>query len=197
MRVLSLNERISMLEQDLAATPPRISVYHDLPFAILRYDPEDEWRLRTEMRLLATRLEARVPGRKVALVSLADLLWEAIDRSEGLEAVVDLEKHFGFQAAQEQVTQYLTDADWCPLPDLLAERLGALNPDKDIAFLLRAGAMAPSIYGMSRLLDEMQGRTQVTTILCYPGTLEGTTGLRFMGMADREPMGNYRVKIYG
>ncbi len=195
--MLSLSERIAILEKDLVATPPRVSVYHDLPFAILRYDPEDEWRLRTEIRLLATRLEARLAGRKGALISLGELLWEAIDRSEGLEAVAELERGFGFRAAQEQVTQYLTDRDWCPLPDLLAERLAVLNPEKDLAFLLRAGAMAPSIYGMSRLLDEMQGRTSVTTILCYPGTLEGTTGLRFMGLADREPMGNYRVKIYG
>jgi hypothetical protein len=99
--MLSLNERISILEQDLAATPPRISVYHDLPFAILRYDPEDEWRLRTEMRLLATRLEARVPGRKVALVSLADLLWEAIDPAKVSQAVGDL-KAFRFQAVRKQ-----------------------------------------------------------------------------------------------
>jgi hypothetical protein len=57
--------------------------------------------------------------------------------------------------------------------------------------------MAPAIYHMSKLLDEMQGRTRVTTILFYPGTLEGTTGLRFMGLKDREALGNYRVKIYG
>jgi hypothetical protein len=36
----------------------------------------------------------------------------------------------------------------------------------------------------------------VTTILFYPGSLEGTTGLRFMGLKGREAMGNYRVKIY-
>lgn len=50
---------------------------------------------------------------------------------------------------------------------------------------------------MSKLLDEMQGRTEVTTILAYPGTIEGTTGLRFMDLKDREALGNYRVKIYG
>jgi hypothetical protein len=195
--VFSLTERISVLEQDLTATPPRVTVYGDLPFAILRYEPEEEWRLRAEIRLLATRLETRLPGRKVALISLAELLWEAIDRSEGLDAIVELERGFGFEAAQAQVTTYLTDPDWCPLPRLLAERLGQLDADKDMAFLLRAGAMAPSVYGMSRLLDEMQNQTKVTTILCYPGTLEGVTGLRFMGLSDREPMGNYRVKIYG
>ena len=41
----SLKERIELLESDLKAVPPRISVYHDLPFAILRYDPGDEWEL--------------------------------------------------------------------------------------------------------------------------------------------------------
>ena len=54
----SLKERIELLESDLKAVPPRISVYHDLPFAILRYDPDEEWELRREVKLLATRLEA-------------------------------------------------------------------------------------------------------------------------------------------
>ena len=38
----SLKERIELLENDLKAIPSRISVYHDLPFAILRYDPTDD-----------------------------------------------------------------------------------------------------------------------------------------------------------
>ena len=53
----SLKDRIELLEDDLKAVPPRISVYHDLPFAILRYEPSDEWALRREVKLLATRLE--------------------------------------------------------------------------------------------------------------------------------------------
>jgi hypothetical protein len=52
----SVKERIDLLESDLKAVPPRISVYHDLPFAIMRYDPADEWELRREIKLLATRL---------------------------------------------------------------------------------------------------------------------------------------------
>ena len=47
------------------------------------------------------------------------------------------------------------------------------------------------------LLDELQGKTMVTTILFYPGALDGTTGLRFMDLKGREALGNYRVKIYG
>ena len=43
----------------------------------------------------------------------------------------------------------------------------------------------------------MQGKTRVTTILFYPGSIEGTMGLRFVALKDRETLGNYRVKIYG
>lgn len=193
--MLSLKERIELLEQDLLAKPSRVSVYRDLPFAILRYDPREEWDLRREARHLATRLGNY--GWKVSTISLGALLWEAIEATEGVQAIVDLEHSRGFEAAQEQVTTYLSDPDFRPLADLIAERLAPLDPKQDVAFLLRAAALSPSVYHMSRLLDEMQGRTEVTTILFYPGSLEGTTGLRFMDLPDREATGNYRVKIYG
>jgi len=193
--VSSLADRIKPLEADLTAVPSRISVYHDLPFAVFRYDPAAEWELRRQARLLATRLGEA--GRRVTFVSMADLMWEAVARTEGLEAVVGLERKRGFEAAQEQITVYLSDRDWRPLPDLLLERLKPLDPKADVAFLTRAAAMAPAVYHMSRLLDEMQGRTRVTTVLFYPGSLEGTTGLRYMDLKDREALGNYRVKIYG
>ncbi|MCI0698478.1 DUF1788 domain-containing protein [candidate division KSB1 bacterium] len=193
--MLSLKDRLELLQNDLLAQPQRISVYHDLPFAILRYDPQEEWELRCEAKLLATKLANS--GKQVHTISLAELLWEAIASTEGVNAIVALERQRGFEAAQMQITTYLSDQDWRPLPDLLAKRLRVLNPAKDIAFILRTAAMAPAIYHMSKLLDEMHGRTRVTTILFYPGTLEGTTGLRFMDLQDREATGNYRVKIYG
>ena len=190
----SLSANIRRLEEDLTADPVRISAYHDLPFAILRYDAEEEWDLRREARRLAVRLENA--GKRVHTISLAELLREAIEDCEGLDAVIELERARGFEVAQQQVTTYLSDPDWRPLSDVLAERLEALDPGRDVAFLVRAAAMAPAVYHMSRLLDEMQGRTRVATILFYPGTLEGTTGLKFMGLGSREAMGNYRVKIY-
>jgi hypothetical protein len=191
----SLRQRIELLEADLKAVPPRISVYHDLPFAILRYEPTDEWELRRETRLLATRLEAF--GKEVHNIPMSGLLWLAMEETEGLEAVVGLERERGYLAAQEQVTTYLSDRDWKPLADLVAERLAPYDPAKSIVFLTRVAAMAPGLYHMSKLLDQLQGKTQVTTILFYPGSIEGTTGLRFMDLKDREALGNYRVKIYG
>jgi hypothetical protein len=49
----SLHERIDILEKDLLANLLRISAYHDLPFAICRYDPSLEFETRKQIRLFA------------------------------------------------------------------------------------------------------------------------------------------------
>ena len=116
---------------------------------------------------------------------------------EGVEAIVRLEQRSGFATAQAQVTRYLSDPVWAPLPDLLARRLASLDPSRQIAFLTRAAAMAPHTYFISMLLDQMQGRTAVTSILFYPGAREGENQLRFMNLPSRDALGTYRVKIYG
>jgi hypothetical protein len=84
------------------------------------------------MRLLGQRLNHH--GRKVEAISLSQLLWQAIDRSEGVAELIDLERQRGFDKAQEQANTYLTHEDF---------------------------------------------------------------GLCFMGLPERDPPGNYRVKIYG
>jgi len=201
MRISSLRDSIAPLESDLKAVPPRINVYHDLPFAIMRYDPTDEWELRREIKLLATRLEA--VGKEVHIIPMSELLWSALDKvhqkddDEGLEAVIALEKERGYIEAQQQVTTYLSSKVWVPLWNLLAERLASISPENSVVFLTRVAAMSPGIFHMSMLLDKMHGKTKVTTILFYPGSIEGTTGLRFMDLKDRDALGNYRVKIYG
>ncbi len=63
------------------------------------------------------------------------------------------------------MTTYLSDRDWRPLAGLLTERLQSLEASTEIVFLMRAAAMAPGIYHMSKLLDQMQGKTTLTTIL--------------------------------
>jgi hypothetical protein len=197
----SLRDSIAPLESDLKAVPPRINVYHDLPFAIMRYDPTDEWELRRETKLLATRLEA--VGKEVHIISMSELLWSALEKvhqkddDEGLEAVIELEKERGYVEAQQQVATYLSSRVWIPVWDLLAERLASISPENSVVFLTRVAAMSPGIFHMSMLLDKMHGKSNVATILFYPGSIEGTTGLRFMDLKDRDALGNYRVKIYG
>ncbi len=190
-----LKGRVKTLEADLTALPMRHYVYHDLPFAIFCYPPRQEWAMRREIGLLKTRLE-KDTERVIATISLAELLWQAIDESEGMEAVARLERQSGFEEAQLQIQDYLSDPDWRPLPDLLAERLDALDPERHLAFIVRAGALAPNIYRVSKLLDEMKGRTRVPCVLFMPATTEGRSSLRFMGIAQNEGRGSYHTKVY-
>src|SRR6476660_327573 len=119
MRMSLLKDSIAPLESDLKAVPPRISVYHDLPFAIMRYDPADEWELRREVKLLATRLEA--VGKDVHTIPMSELLWSALEKvhekddDEGLEAVINMERKQGYSKAQHQMTDYLSMDLFVPL----------------------------------------------------------------------------------
>jgi hypothetical protein len=196
--MLSLEEQLKILEEDLTSDPLRISAYHDLPFAIFRYDPWDEFLCRRHIRLLAISLEQN-HSKKVTFVSLAKIFWKVIKETEGLDAIVSEERQLGFDRAQQTVFKLLSDSDFMPFPDQLENQMKDMSPHEDIVFLVRAGALAPNIYRCSALLDSMHRRTMVPIILFYPGTAEGKTDLRFMNMQDRANLGtyNYRVKIYG
>ena len=194
--MLSLEERIEQLERDLTADPIKISAYHDLPFAIFRYHPEEEFQVRKQIALFVTRLENA--GKRVHVISLARLMWRAVNETEGIEDLVAVEKSMGFQKAQETLSVILSDDAFMPLSTMLEEALRGLDPKVDVVFLVRVGARAPAIYRSAKLLDEMYGRTMVPMILFYPGTLEGDRGLRFMDLPGRGDTGayNYRVRIY-
>jgi hypothetical protein len=199
MPVLSLTERIGLLERDLASDPPGFVMTADLPFAIFRYDPghpeEGEWRVRREVLNLKTRVENRT-GRRVHVVPLSELFWRSIIESEGLEALTSLERERGFRAAEQQVHTYLSDPDWRNLPTLLAEVAQEFDPRREYLFLTRATVFAPAAYRISALLEQMKGRLAVPTVLFYPGTWTGS--LNYMGMRSDDALpGSYRVKIYG
>jgi hypothetical protein len=197
--MLSFIERLELLEQDLKATPPAFTMATDLPFAIFRYDPtspgEGEWFVRQQIHHLATRVHLAT-SKTIHIVSLAKLYWQSIAESEGIEALVALERERGFRVAEEQVNTYLSDPDWRPLPDLLVACARGMRPEADILFLVRAGVFAPASYRISSLMEQLMGRLHIPAVLFYPGTWRGS--LNYMGLRrDDEPLGSYRVKIYG
>ncbi len=197
--MLSLKERIELLEHDLKMSPPAFTMASDLPFAIFRYDPshpdESEWRMRREIQHLSTRVE-NATGRKVTILPLSTLFWRAIEESEGIETIVELEKDRGFEAAQEQVRVYLSDPDWRPLPALITEATAHMDPKKEYVFFTRCSTFAPTLYRVSSLLEQLMGKIKVPAVLFYPGSWRGS--LNYMNLkSDEEPLGSYRVKIYG
>lgn len=191
---LSLQERFSLLESDVTATPPRISSYHDLPFAMLLYEPETQWEARREMHLLANRLRSR--NLNVTVISLGDLFWESVEKAEGIDKLIAFERKHGFKRAQSLAATYLTSEELgFNLTEILLNRLAELNAKRDIVFLWRAEVLAPEIFHVSTFLDLLKGKTDIPTILFYPGKSEGKE-LSFMGLLSRHSSRNYRVNAY-
>src|ERR1700738_4641302 len=168
----------------------RISAYHDMPYALFRYDPEEEFDLRTQVTLLETRLSQK--GKRVKRISLAECLDEAMRSQRPLEDWFTAEREQGTETLVETVHSVLSE--YAPLVDLVAAQMPD-NPDplRDIVFVLRTGALFP-VYRTFSLLEQLKGRVTVPTILFYPGDLDGASGLRFMGVLDAEH--NYRPKIF-
>jgi hypothetical protein len=170
---------------------PAISAYHDMPYAIFRYPPEDEFAVRKEVSLLRTRLEQ--VGKRITTVSLAECMYSAL-AARGLttEALAEAERSVGLATTIETVHEVLSSYE--PLDELVAARIPEhADPLRDIVFIVRAGALFP-VYRTSSLLEQLKGKVHAPAVLFYPGELDGAAGLRFMGVLDAEH--NYRPKIF-
>jgi hypothetical protein len=184
---------IEKLEPVLKQSDPRpqISAYHDMPYAIFRYPPEDEFAVRKETTLLRIRLEQA--GKRVTVVSLAECMTTALE-AKGLdaEALAQAETAVGLATTIETIHEVLSQ--YQPLDNLVAERIpDDADPLRDIVFIVRAGALFP-VYRTSSLLEQLKGKLHVPAVLFYPGALDGAAGLRFMGVLDADH--NYRPKIF-
>lgn len=175
---------------ELADPRERISAYHDMPYALFRYEPEEEFDLRKQLSLLETRLSQK--GKRVSRISLAQCLDEAMRSQRPLEDWFAAEREQGTETMVETVHSILSDD--ALLVDLVAMRMpDHPDPLRDVVFIQRAGALFP-MYRVSALLEQLKGRITVPTVLFYPGTLDGAVGLRFMGVLAADP--NYRPKIF-
>ena len=180
------------LEPILALPDPRerLSAYHDMPYALFHYDPEEEFELRKQVTLLETRLTQK--AKRVRRISLAECLDEAMRAQRPLEEWFAAEREQGVESIVETVHSVLSE--YTPLVDLVAARMpDDPDPLHDIVFILRTGALFP-VYRTFSLLEQLKGRVHVPTVLFYPGELDGASGLRFMGVLDAEH--NYRPKIF-
>jgi hypothetical protein len=168
----------------------RLSAYHDMPYALFRYDPEEEFDLRKQVTLLETRLSQK--GKRVVRISLAECLDEAMRSQRPLEEWFTAEREQGVQSVVETVHSVLSE--YAPLVELVAKRMPQdPEPLRDVVLIHRTGALFP-VYRTFSLLEQLKGRVHVPTVLFYPGDLDGAAGLRFMGVLDAEH--NYRPKIF-
>ena len=170
---------------------PKISAYHNMPYAIFRYPPDDEFAVRGEITMLRTRLEQA--GKRVTVISLATCLEMALER-EGItsDEIKMTEEMTGTATMVDTLHKVLSE--YQPLDTLVAEQIPEnADPLVDVVFITRAGALFP-FYRTSSLLEQLKGKVEVPAVLFYPGELDGAAGLRFMGVLDAEH--NYRPKIF-
>lgn len=180
------------LEPILTSPDPRqkISAYHDMPYALFRYDPVEEFQLRGELTLLKTRLEQR--SKRVIRISLADCLFTALGSVNPLGDWFEAERAEGVDNVIQTISNVLESHT--PLVDLVARQMPAdPDPKSDVVLINRTGALFP-VYRTFSLLEQLKGRVVAPTILFYPGHLDGASGLRFMDVLDAEH--NYRPKIF-
>src|SRR5207247_7085882 len=114
---------------ELADPRERISAYHDMPYALFRYQPDEEFGLRKQVTLLETRLTQK--GKRVKRISLAECLDEAMRSQRPLDEWFSAEREQGTDTLVETV--HATLSEYVPLVDLVAAQMpGEPNPHRDI-----------------------------------------------------------------
>ncbi len=163
------------------------------PYNLYVYEPSDELAVRREMRDLAAYLTAN--GVDVAALSLADLMWQAVDDSDFYDSIVSLEQAnpndpWALEQVQSSLQQILGGE-----PSLADRVIAAVDdkPARCVVLLYRAGSLYPA-FRTSALLDDLRERLRRPVVLLYPGTVVDPFGLRFMGKC--EPTHGYRAKIH-
>lgn len=201
-----LRAALAALRQDLVHDDgPRISTMRNYRFAIVPYEPSEEFSLRAEVCRLTGELVAH--GWVVLSISLQKLLLDRV-RAQGPEfvaRVAEMEKRMA-AIQSERGLNYLK-SKLAPLvegPDGISADCSRIltgwaeahpdRVDRTLALIGRAGTLHP-FFRSSALLRHLDGRTaNIPVVLLYPGVRRGPQGLSFMGIL--EPDHDYRPRIY-
>lgn len=202
----ALGEAFTALRRDLIHDAgPRISTMRNYRFAIVQYDPTQEFKLRAEVQRLSAELITS--GWVVFSINLQRLLLDRI-RAQGpewLASVVTWERQATARGLERGLS-YLKSkiAPIIEGPEGIAADCSRIicdyarqNPDKAdrmLALIGRAGSLYP-FFRSSALLKHLDGRTaNIPVVLLYPGERCGQSSLSFMGVLD--PDSDYRPRIY-
>ena len=198
-----LQQAISDLRADLIRDGgPQISTMRNYRFAILQYEPQEEFALRAEVRKLGTSLISN--GWVVLTIDLQKLMLDRIRRAgeQFASKLITMEKRLdrnrGLAMLSEKISHLIDGPDGISSEcSRIIQQHAQENPDqvdRTVALVARAGALYP-FYRSSALLRHLDGKTSnVPVVLFYPGTRQGQTGLSFMGILD--PDNDYRPRIY-
>lgn len=201
-----LQEAFDALRKDLIHEDgPSISTMRNYRYAIVPYDPADEFKLREQTQQTIGKLVSA--GWVVHTISLHKLLLKRVRAlgddivqrmiaAERGAAAVSPER--GINYLRGKLGRELDGVDGIAA-DVSREitEFADAHPEKaerTVVFVGRAGALYP-FFRVSALLKHLDGRTRnVPVVLLYPGERKGDAGLSFMG--ELAPDRDYRPRIY-
>ena len=200
----SLESTMAALRRDVLAN--NLSTMRNYHFAILRYDPREEFKLRSQVRRLSDELKGK--GWNVLSISLQQLLIKRLKEEEPrvIQSIIRTENRL-YQRNPERALNHLKDkvAGYVEGVDGIARDVIALvdefaqqypdSCDRTLIFIGRTGALYP-FFRSSALLKHIDGRTRnIPMVLLYPGERKDTSALSFMGEVSTDR--DYRPRIYG
>ena len=201
----SLSRAIDALHADLLGEGgPKISTMRNYRFAILQYEPKEEFLLRERIRWLTDELKGR--GWSICSISLHQLLLDRLKQQDPQvrDSWIKMERRL-YGKDEDRALNYLKDkiAQYVEGPDgivkdvirLISEFADQIedHDDRVLVLLGRTGALYPFLRS-SALLKHLDGKTfNLPVVLLYPGEIEDRA-LRFMG--ELHPDRDYRPRIY-
>ncbi len=184
---------------------PRISTMRNYRFAILQYDPREEFALRAHAHRLVADLQSH--GWVTLTVSLHRLMLDRLRAlgDDQLARIAAMERSLA-DRGHPRALNYLAGKVVRLLegPEGIAADCARIvtdfveahpdQADRTLVLVGRAGALYPFLR-TSALLKHLDGRTRnVPVVLLYPGERKHEAGLSFMGVLD--PDRDYRPRIY-
>ena len=201
----SLSRAIDGLHADLLDEGgPKISTMRNYRFAILQYEPKEEFLLRERIRWLTDELNGR--GWSICSISLHQLLLDRLKQQDPQvrDSWIKMERRL-YGKDEDRALNYLKDkiAQYVEGPDGIVKDVIRLisefadqfegHDDRVLVLLGRTGALYPFLRS-SAMLKHLDGKTfNLPVVLLYPGEIEDRA-LRFMG--ELHPDRDYRPRIY-
>lgn len=201
----SLDSAVQALRDNLLDEGgPKISTMRNYRFAILLYNPRQEFTLRSRIRWLSDDLRGQ--GWNVLAISLHHLLLDRlkVEEQRVRNSIIHTERRL-YSRDPDRALNHLKDKIALSIegPNGIAKDVIALidrftseqpDPNRLLILLGRAGALYP-FFRSSALLKHIDGKTcNLPVVLLYPGERRDLNALSFMGElpSDRD----YRPRIY-
>jgi len=159
------------------------------PIFYFAYPPE--LMLDLKKRLPRWTVKIREAGFEVRRVSLADILWDTVDKSGRWDVWLELEAGSDSEEINEAMRDVLRQAN--AFVDRVAEAVESA-PEGTVVFLTEAELLHP--YFRTRTIESrLHDKVKTPTVIFYPGRRSGQYGLHFL---DFYPVdGNYRSTLLG